>query len=153
MYRRSGAVRSRGVKIRDWMGAVFVAATILSGAIHAQNWLQMQSRHTSALRAYLASGSHYDQGRATVVECIRASELVLTTELDLAWGDGGRIASIRKHLDRTYGLLDLERKGPRLLCNDPTERLIREGEDMVTEWKGGVHALAGWRLRNGQTRR
>ncbi len=107
---------------RRWMAAVAVVAILAAALIEVENSWERYSRYTSALRAFHAYEVYYEEGRATLGQCVERSRRLMEAELGVRRARAKQVAAIEVHLNRVSSLIDDEINYPWGLHDTDYER-------------------------------
>src|SRR3954466_8859465 len=97
---------------RQWMATAAVVATLTAAATEVERSWERHSRYASALRAFQAYKVYYEEGRATLGQCVERSRRLMEAELGLRGTKEAQVAAIEAHLARASPLIDAEINWP-----------------------------------------
>jgi hypothetical protein len=128
---------------RRWMATAAVVAMLTAAAIEVERLRERHTRYASALRAFRAYEVYYEEGRATMEQCVERSRRLLEAELALYWTKGAQVAAIEAHLARASSLIDEEINLPWALHDTDYERApeIAAAKESLVEWRARLNNL------------
>ena len=127
---------------RRWMATAAVVAMLTAAAIEVERLRERHTWYAFALRAFRAYEVSYEEGRATMEECVE--EVALSWKWSSPWmGRGVQVAAIRAHLARALSLIDEEINRPWGMHDTDYERApeIAAAKESLVEWRSRLNNL------------
>ena len=103
---RSNPAR-RGPTIRRYGVIIIAAASIAAGLVHVRRW-GIAVEHAQVVREHQSCLKHYQEGRLSPDDLVRASARLMDAELGLDAAKAAQARAIVAHLGRVSSMLSLE---------------------------------------------
>ena len=128
---------------RRWMATAAVVAMLTAAAIEVERLRVQHARYASALRTFRAYEVYYEEGRATLGQCVERSRRLMEAELGLRGTKQAQVAAIEAHLARASSLIDAEINWPWSLHDTDYERAprIAEAKESLLECRARLDSL------------